>query len=354
MNIKKFDSQNETLGIYDNITNSGTIELSNNLSQTKYNNGEYKYVDDKYYMIVIKNNNPFDFETFRNYIYVFSKNKNMILLPINKYIRNSFHLLENKTIIQKYFFEKENINSNKFILEFSSNYESQNIELAFNNKTTNSTPKIIGGFKQYILLINSTNFNDYYFNVVIKPSNKLNEEKSLKEVNIVIKYYNETKKENTGYICNKDFKLKKINNTDKTIDYKLIINNVYENINSSNNLNYICYLRLIKSNNVLNNEELNTIALIKSKLLYIGKFNIIEPCKEFYFNLSNLNNNEDYIVSIFIKIENVNEEEEEEEQYYSLIYHINRVRKEKDNFLIIVISIIIVVFIIVFILFLII
>ena len=98
-----FDFQNEAKGKYDIITNSGTIELSNELLQTKYNN-ENKYVDDKYFMIIIKNNNPFEFETFRNDMYVFSKDKNMIVLPINKYIRNSFNLLENKIIIQTYFF----------------------------------------------------------------------------------------------------------------------------------------------------------------------------------------------------------------------------------------------------------
>ena len=136
-----------------------------------------------------------------------------------------------------------------------------------------------------------------------------------------------------------------ISNTDKTIDYKLIINNKYENTNPTDNLNYICYLKLIKKNNILNNEELNTIAQISSKSLYIDKFNIIEPDKEFYFNLNNLKNNEDYIASIFIKIEKV---DEEGEKYYSFIYHINRV--EKDNTLKIIISIIILAFIIFFIL----
>ena len=184
-------------------------------------------------------------------------------------------------------------------------------------------------------------------NVVIKPANELNNENSLKEVNIVIKYYKK-KENNTDYICNPDFNLEKISNTDKTIYYKLIINNKCEN-NSSNNLNYICYLRLIKKNNILNNEELNTIAQITSKSLYIDKFNIIEPDKEFYFNLNNLKNNEDYIASIIIKIENVNVNEEGE-KYYSLTYHTNQV--EKDKILIIIISIIILAFIIAFILFL--
>jgi len=346
--LRMFDFSNETEGKYDDITNSGTIELSNKLMQTKYNEA-YKYVDDKYYIIMINNNNPLDFENFRNDIYVFSKDKNKILLPINKYIRNSFSLLEKTEIIQKYFFEKDAITNNKFILEFSSNYKDKNIELTFNNLTNYSTPKIIGGFKQYILLINSINSNDYYFNVAIKPTNELNEEKNLKEVNIIIKYYNEEeKKVNTDYISNKTFKLEKINNSGKTIDYKLIINNMHEIDNYSNDLNYICYLRLIKKKNILNNEELNTIVQIESKILYEDKFNIIEPYKEIYFKLSNLRVDDDYIALIFIKIEDVNEEEV---KYYTLTYDINHVEKEKDYSLIISISISIVIFIICLILF---
>ena len=182
----------------------------------------------------------------------------MILLPINKYIRNSFNLLENKTIIQKYFFEKENI-TNKFILEFSSNYEKKYIELTFNNLTNCSNRKIIGGFTQYILSINSNKSNDYYFNVIIKPTNELNIENNLKEINIVIKYYDEEKKSSTDNIPNKPFKLEKINNTEKTIDYKLIINNIFEINNFSNNLSYICYLHLIRKKNILNNEELKSL-----------------------------------------------------------------------------------------------
>ena len=102
-------------------------------------------------MIIIDNITSFDFINLRNDIYVFSKDENKILLPINKYIRNSFNLLENRNIIQKYFFEKENITNNKFILEFSSNYK--NIELVFSNLIEKSDPKIMGGFRQYVLLI---------------------------------------------------------------------------------------------------------------------------------------------------------------------------------------------------------
>ena len=340
-----FDFLNETKGKYDNITNTGTIELSNELIQTQYKS-KYKYLEDKYLMIIIKNNNLSDIENFRNNIYVFSKDINSILLPINKYIRNSFNLLENRAITQKYFFEKENITSDKFILEFSSNYEDKNIELTFSNLTNYNAPNKIGGFKQYILSINSKNSDDYYFNVTIKPTNKLNEENNLKEVNIIIKYYNEGKKENTDYICNKDINLEKINSKGKIINYKLIINNMYEMNKSSNNLNYICYLLLIKKKNKLDNEDLNTIAQITSKSLYIDKLDITEPSKEFYFNLNNLQVDEDYIASIFIKIENVNEGEE---KYYSITYDIN---KKEDRLLIIVISISIAVFIIALIIFL--
>ena len=123
----------------------------------------------------------------KNDIYVISKDEDKILLFINKYIRNSFNLLENN-INQKYFFEKENITNNEFILEFSSNYE--HIDLTFKNLIEKNKKKI-GGFEQYVL---SNNSNDFYFNIEIKQTNKLNLERPLKEVNIIIKYYNKEKK----------------------------------------------------------------------------------------------------------------------------------------------------------------
>jgi len=272
------DYPNEIKGKYDNITNTGTIELSNELIQTKYKEA-YKYTEDKYFMIIIKNITSFNFNNLRNDIYVFSKDENYILLPINKYIRNSFSLIEDKIIIQKYYFEKENIN-NKVIFEFSSNYE--NNELEFSELIKNNTPKIIGGFKQYILSINSSNSNDYYFNVVIKPANKSNVEKSLKKVNIIIKYYNENKKIDIDYFCNKTFKFEKNKTTEKYSNYALIINNTHEINKYSNDLNYNYYLRLIKKSNILFNEELNTIAPISSNLSYINKFNSTET--QFYLN----------------------------------------------------------------------
>ena len=163
--IKVMDSTNEIIGKYDNITNSGTLDLNNELIQSKYK-GTNKYIEDKYYMIIIENINSIN---LRNDIYVFSKDQNYILLPKNKYIRSSF-LIENKNITQKYYFEKENITNNKLILEFSSNYE--NIELSFNDYINYNNPEINGGFKRYVLSINSHNPNDFYFNILIKPINQ--------------------------------------------------------------------------------------------------------------------------------------------------------------------------------------
>jgi len=66
--IKMLNFENEIEGKYDNIINSGTIELNIDLIKTKYNE-TYKYLDDKYFMIIIENNTPFDFKSLRNDIY---------------------------------------------------------------------------------------------------------------------------------------------------------------------------------------------------------------------------------------------------------------------------------------------
>ena len=329
-NKNGFEIFKEIKGKYDNMTNSGTIELSNELFTRKYKETN-KYIEDKYFMIKIEIINSFDFKNLEYEIYVFPKDKNFILLPINKYIRYSFNLLENKNIFQKYFFEKEKIKNKEFILEFSSNYD--NIELIFNDLTNYNILKIIGGFKKYILSIDSDNSNDFFFNVVIKPIYELNEGKYLEEVNIIIKYYNnESTIINTDYICNKTFKLESKNNRENNSDYNLIIknqsisNNFY---NSSDILNFIYYLRLIKKKEILNNEQLNTIAPISSELLYVNKYSIADPNQEFSFNLTNLENNESYIASFFIKVEN---KSKGEETYYSMNYEYSTELKiEKNN-----------------------
>ena len=65
-----------------------------------------KILDDKYFMIIIENINSSDLYNLKNDIYAISKDEDKILLPINKYIRNSFNLLENN-INQKYFLKKK-------------------------------------------------------------------------------------------------------------------------------------------------------------------------------------------------------------------------------------------------------
>ena len=182
----------------------------------------------------------------------------------------------------------------------------------------------MGGFRQYVLSINSDNSNDYFFNVVIKPINNLNLSKTLKEVNIIIKYYNKQKKINADEIYKKNFAY----NTDKYSNTKLIINNFIEIDISSNDLNYFYYLRIIKKNNILDNEELNTIASVSSNLIYINKFNTTESNQNFSFNLNNLENNVEYIASFFIKVEN---RSEGEEIFYSMTYEFNTKLEEKPN-----------------------
>lgn len=100
-------------------------------------------------------------------------------------------------------------------------------------------------------------------------------------------------------------------------------------INNSSKTKYIYYLRLINKENVLLNEELNTIAPISSHLLYINKFNINESYNEFSFNLTNLENNEVYIASFFIKV--VKNESEGEELYYSMIYEFQTEEGKEQN-----------------------
>jgi len=123
----------------------------------------------------------------------------------------------------------------------------------------------------------------------------------------------------------------------------LIINNMYEINNYSNDLNISYYLRLIKNNNILFNEQLNTTALISSDLSYINKLEFDQ--QDLHFTLNNLKYKEKYIALLFVKVEN-----EEEEKYYSMTYEFSTELEEKDTTGVIIL-IFIIILIIVFILF---
>ena len=105
-------------------------------------------------------------------MYINPKNNSFYKIPINKYIRGSFNLLNNSEIQgQIYYIQideekganiEENIEENIYILEFSSNYK--NIKLLFNNEFNYYNKKIYNGFQQYFFSSkNISNHNNCSF-----------------------------------------------------------------------------------------------------------------------------------------------------------------------------------------------
>ena len=155
----------------------------------------------------------------------------------------------------------------------------------------------------------------------IKNNNKLN------DFNYIIKYYSKKDNNNLSYLFNKEFKLEKSNTEEKEINledkkyivckYNLIVKIKVQNINLSKcNITY--FLKIYPINDKLKEENLNTIATIKSDICEkYPPISISNINEEKIFNLNELIINENYTASFFIKINN---SENIDEEYYSLSY----------------------------------
>ena len=312
--FEKIDMKSEFKGFYNNIFTYGTIRFDNNTYKETYDNE----ANDKYYIILIENAIPI-IEDFKLEINSISKYKKGFLLPLNKYIINSFDLLKEKSITEKYYFENLQNNTNKYILEYSSNYK--NIDIQFNQISPAETKKI-GGVVQYTIYLNkNVNTSQHIFEIKIESNTKGND---LKYANIILKYYpiNNKGEAELDNFFQKTSKLEPIiNETEKKQKYNLIIKNTNDikNLNSENKYKLYYFLSLIKKKNILDNEILNTIAPISSPLKYLNRYNTSDVNKDLPFILEDLEINEIYIVSLFVKVEDNNNQTE---KYYSFSFEI--------------------------------
>ena len=344
--FKMMNMKSEFQGFYNSISNNGIIVFNNHTFNETYDNE----INDKYYIILIENRTRIE-EDFKLGINSISKNKNGILLPFNKYIINSFDLLKENFIMQKYYFEIIKNDTNKYIIEYSSNY---NITIEFNKLIKITDSKIIGGITQYTIDFDKKiNSSQWIFTIKIESNKKGN----LKNVNIILKYYrkenNVTELEN---FIEKTYELKSIINKNKKGNnnkFNLIIKNIHDmkNLSSKKKYNFYYFLSLIKKKNKLDNEILNTTAPVSSKLKFLNKYNTSDENEELSFILYNLEINEIYIASLFMKVET---NSNENEKYYSFTFEFTPKKEENwfmENIIIIIIFVFIIIIIIIVILF---
>ena len=286
-----------------------------------------KGLKDKYYLILITNEDKLN-TNFSLGIYINSKEGSPISIPMNKYISGSFNLLNNRVNqTQKYYIKNdidENDN-NDFIIEFSSNYK--NIELIFNDSIMKCYKKIIkeGIQKFYLTISFSSKIKENFFTVQLNNINKKNNDNNeyLKKVNYIFKFYHNSEDKPISDLF--EFSPNFIRE-----NKELIFKNNDEGKFILNNTTYLIsyFLNVYQKVNILKDELLNTIASKESISKYNYKNFSKIPQKELKFYLKDLNINEDYIVSLFIKVEenqdNDNDDDDIEKYYYSITYNIDK------------------------------
>ena len=341
----------EIIGLYDESSSSGIIEFDKESysNYNKYNNSRWEILD-KYCLIIIdcrEIESNITVEILTN-----SKNNSQNPMPINKYIKGYFNLLNNKQQIQsqKYFFQNNDKDlSDNYTIEFSSNYK--DIELIFNNDTIKCNNIVkIKGFQKYYITINYS--NDSELNSFLVQINNTNTKTSLKKASYIFKYYNDNNGQNIDNIFDLKSELNQVNNPNNINYYNLVIQNKNQNqnINITNNYNFTYFLKIYDKKDIIKDEILNTIAPINSEAYLKDIIQSKDPTENIVFKLEELPYQEKYIASIIIKVEN--EEQKDENYYYSFTFEINTFLKseekeKEDRILIIIIVSISIVFIIV-------
>ena len=302
-----------------------------------------------YYFFTISSNNPLQCSLEVN---AYSKNTSYSSIPMNKYISGSFDLLINKTIQNpKYYIHDDKNENNTFIIDFSSNYK--NIELIFSDTINCTKTIIIGGvIKYYIKIIYSKEFTENYFQVQINNTNKviINNNQYLEKAYYILKYYRNSNDKNISQVID-------ISHHFNKEKYELILKyNNQQYKNEFYNYNFTYFLKIYMKSLKLKDELLNTTVQTFSKSS--NTLTIKQSLdRNYIIAIKALQKDEEYVGSLFIRIENENDKEEK--YYYSITFDFNtnkEIVNDDDNLLFfkifgIILIIIIVIILIIFILF---
>ena len=327
--IYSIKSEVEIEGKYDYFTKTGLIIFDNKAIEK---NSKNKFEKDKYYLIIIEKENNDLYTQFSVEAIVNSKNETYLFL--NKYMRSSFNLLDNNTIYSKNFYiTDKNWNKDIYTIVFSSNYK--NIEIKFSDSIIIHDIKKDGNIEKYF--ISMQYLEDTLDNYCTVQLNKIN--KDFKNVNYIIKVYKG--KSDDIFKFKEKYFFNPINTTnDKEVNYSLVIKNEYTNNNINNNYYYNYYLRLYLKKDIIKDEVLNTIAYTNSKIMYYKIISTNDSNIELSYILENLFYGEEYVVTLFIDVEN---KKENNHYYYSLSFDLKTNDKEsikdKKKYIIIIISI---------------
>ena len=294
-------------GIYDNGTQTGIINIERNSS----------YI---YYLVIINLSKDNSIPKNANLssgiiINAYPRENRDNVIPSGKYIRGIYDLEENNK--GKIYYIEENYNCTIF---FSSNYKNLQIVIDNNDNNTFVENQSIGYAQIYrikgyidkftIKSINNTNITtnnsyiniNYLFKYEIKNIEK-NPKKNLKhpENN---NQDNENENQENRNISEKNIETIINNGILKGNKRNIVISVVNNRTNKyikNENCYYSYYLRLFQKNEILEDEELNTLAFPSSTIYYYNQSLNNRINSQVNFTLKNIYNNEDYQGYLIIK-----------------------------------------------------
>ena len=334
-------NNNYIKGKYDPFTKSGLITFDNIKSKNEF------LQEDKYYLIVLYPQKSI--QNFKVSIFIDFKRESQFNLQKKRYFRGSFNLFNNCSIQNKTFLVEIEGNSHSndsiiYILEFSSNLEV--IKPIFNNNFSYYNKTTYGGVQKYFISVNKS-MTDKKLNFDLQLNNSIdkhilnnininnnNNEIGLYFGNYIINFYKKENEDNMDFIIEKDIYYKKINNTNENLfNYNFTIKKKKNNNAMNNKYNYAYFFRLYSKDSLYEPQNLNTIALVfydKSKSYdNYCEFKTNNTNEDISCIFSNISDNKQYILSMFVKIING-----KEENYLSNSFEIEINEKNKKKILI--------------------
>ena len=305
-------NQYDIKGIYDNGIQTGIINFEKNSS-------------DEYYLVVIKLSNDNSIPNNANLssgiiINAYPRENRDNVIPSGKYIRGIYDLEENNK--GKIYYIEGNYNCTIF---FSSNYKNLQIVIDNNDNNTFVENQSIGYAQIYrikgyidkftIKLINNININNsvidinYLFKYEIKNKEKNPKKKPKFPGNKSSEFENDKQDNENDNQENRNISEKNIetiinngilkgNKRDILIS---VVNNRTNEYIPNKKCNYSYYLRLFQKNDILEDEELNTLAFPSSTTYYYNQSLNNHINSQVNFTLENIYNDEDYQGYLIIK-----------------------------------------------------
>ena len=252
-------------------------------------------------------------------LFLFYKNNIDFIIPSNNYINDNL-IVNNKYNYNLYHLKLETEEKIKYIVEFSANYELNNKELYISfldynninnfkpeNYLTNSTNinfinsgKKLGSIHQIEFTLKDTSLKDI---ILCVATNLKGVSHGISSINYIFKYNTYSINEYSNIITF-GFNETILNYTKTTIKYS----NIFAKTNDNKEVNIYgeISLRKILNNNKLNNEKLDTIAILESKYDLIEEGKESKKNKEVTINDLIIDFKKEYY-SIFINSRNYNQ-----------------------------------------------